>query len=247
MSQPTNQLTLPEMEEDPGVLHVILHKPYEEIKAFSEWLKDKSNYYLVGEHDADEQVKTTHCHILIEGLKVSREGLRKQIQKYSPGKGQNCTMERTEKTRVKYKRNYLAVYILKGDMKTYRSGSFNEFSLEMWVGQWVNRKTQEEKTSLATSKDTVAEKPRKTIYMECDEILTYIMEKRDSDVLDIKTAMARTDLVKEIINWANRSQKPLHAYKVAEYYDICLQQAVPETYGHKVWAIINNRHRFSHA
>jgi len=122
---PTNQPT------DPPVLQTILNKPFEEIKAFSEWLKKNTSNYLIGEHPPAKS-KGIHCHILIEGLKVSREALRKQVIKYSPGQGQNATMSETQDTRVKYDIAKLAIYIIKGHAEYCKSTTFDNSQIVTW-------------------------------------------------------------------------------------------------------------------
>jgi hypothetical protein len=146
-NQPTSQPTLP-------VLHVVLRKPYEAIKAFVEWVKDNVSNYLVGEHEADPDINTTHCHILLEGLKVSKEALRKQILKVSPGQGQYVIMEKTQKTRLPYDRNFLGIYILKGKCHTANSTSFDEVQLALWASKWVDTKSSE-KLSKAEKESTI--------------------------------------------------------------------------------------------
>jgi len=72
-------------------------KPFAQCEAICVWLARNTSGYLVGEHPSKEyrdpktnemKVKGIHCHILIEGLKVSRTALEKEIKKYvSKGKG----------------------------------------------------------------------------------------------------------------------------------------------------------------
>lgn len=145
-NQPTSQPT-------PPVLHVVLRKPFQEIKAFAEWAKEQTLNYLVGEHEADPEIETTHCHILLEGLKVTKEALRKQILKVSPGRGQYVIMEKTQKARLPYDRNYLGVYILKGKCATANATSFDDVQLALWASKWVDQ--SEEKLSKAEKETTI--------------------------------------------------------------------------------------------
>lgn len=47
---------------------------------FATWAK-VSGQVLAYQHDADDKVKTTHCHVLIQGCKIGQEGLRKRALK----------------------------------------------------------------------------------------------------------------------------------------------------------------------
>lgn len=160
-SIPPNQPNPPAEE----VLQTILHKPYEEIKAFSEWLKENTLNYIIGEHEADLEVKTTHCHILIEGLKVTRESLRKQVIKHAPGRGQNCTMSETQqKPRQKYNRDFLAIYIIKGKESVIKSSTFTEEHHADWASKWIDRTATRDTKQSAESKEEAKDKKDHTIW-----------------------------------------------------------------------------------
>jgi len=159
-SIPTNQPNPPVV-----VLQTILKKPYEEIKAFSEWLKENTQNYLIGEHPPDEQVKNFHCHILIQGLKVTRESLRKQVVKYSPGRGQNCTMAETEqKPKRKYDTDFLAVYIIKGKESLIKSSSFTDEHHADWASKWVDHKESHDTNQSPEDKEQAKAKKDHTIW-----------------------------------------------------------------------------------
>jgi len=139
MESQTNQLT------NFPVLHVILHRNYETVKSFCVWLAKNVSGYLVGEHPADEDIETTHCHILVEGLKVTTEAMRKEIQKVSGGRGQYVILSVTQKTRVKHDKDKLAVYILKGDEDTCQETSYNKLQIIAWARLWVAPVSAEKK------------------------------------------------------------------------------------------------------
>jgi len=169
MESQTNQLTnLP-------VLQVVLHKNYETVKTFCVWLAKNVSGYLVGEHPADEEIKTTHCHIQVEGLKVTVEAMRKEIQKVSGGRGQYVIMSVTQKTRVKYDRDQLATYIIKGNEDHVKETSYTTFEVADWCGRWVDKK--------ATNHE---EDKSKTIY---DIILKVYKEQAKEWKLDNNNAL----------------------------------------------------------
>jgi len=235
---PTNQPT------GPPVLQTILRRPYQGLEPFAEWLKENTSNYIIGEHEADPEIQTTHCHILIEGLKVTRESLRKQIVKYSPGQGQNCTMAKTEKTKVPYETDPLLNYILKGDIKHYRASSFSSQKIKEAVSRWVKHDKKQDNPGLMTI--TAPKKKPVTRFEDCHQILdqyfTVTPENPDA-ALDVKTIQGRDRIKKVIVLWANHNHKPMNPYTVADYYDEIIKQGLPEHYINMCSAIINQRHR----
>lgn len=234
MDQPTNQ---PAVE----VLQVILRKPYAELGELPAWLKEHTHNYLIGEHEADEEIATTHCHILVEGLKVTRESLRKAILKVSPGRGQYAIMSVTEKTKVPYETQPLGNYIVKGYESNAKSSSFTEEQIQVWASTWIHRDIK--KNSQPVTSVTVKKKPP-TIYDNCHEIsnlLTWVKEPGQ-----LPTVEERSTIVPAIVHWARQNRIPLHSQQVGNYYDIVLQNCLPEYYIKLCTNIINNRHRFSH-
>lgn len=210
------------------------------VKAFAEWLKENSQQYLIGEHPADDQVKTTHCHILVEGLKVTRESLRKQIIKYSPGRGQYFTSALTQETREPYERNHLARYIIKGNVQHVKATSFDEIQIAIWASQWINYKDLLSVVQVPVG--TAPKKKASTIYDDCNAIADRLTWVKDPGQLP--RIEERTDVVDEIIKWANENRKALHSQQVGNYYDVVLQNAVPEYYKKVCVDRINRRHAF---
>jgi len=240
-SQP-NQPTL-----DPPavqVLQVVLHKSYEAVKAFAEWLKENTQQYLIGEHAADEQVKTTHCHILVEGLKVSREALRKQVIKYSPGRGQNFTSALTQETREPYERNHLGRYIIKGNVNHSKATSFDDIQIALWASQWISYK---ELLSIVQVPVGTVQKPVKktsTIFQDCEEIIA-TLPYTTRELMELNPSVEqRTEIVKKIIEWANKKRKALHSIQVMNYYDNVLKAGIPDYYKDLCVNLINRRHAF---
>ena len=222
LTQPTTQLP---------VLQTILKVEYSKIFVFAAWLKDNTDNYLIGEHPPGIK-NGIHCHILIEGLKVSREALRKQVIKYSPGKGQNCTMANTQEGNKPYDRNLLATYIIKGNVGYVKHSSFPEVMLIEWANKWEQRTI----TKLNTQ-ELIVKKSKPTIYEDCNEILDTLGGFKTDSSKD------RTEIVRAIITWANLKRKALHSVQVMNYYDIILGQAIPEYYNKLCCDLINRRHR----
>lgn len=242
MAQPTNQLPgespgVETLDQPATILHSILRKTYDEIKALSAWLKENTIGYLIGEHQADEDAPQLHCHILIEGLKVTREALRKQIVKLAPGRGQNCTMSHTQSSRVPYNKDLLAIYILKGTPAHFKDSSYTPEQILDWIARW---RFHDEKPVLISAELVKVKKP-KTIYDNCQEIAQTLEWVKNPG--QMPHLVDRTTIVTAIIKWANANRVALNAYKVADYYDIILSNCLPEYYDTLCRDLINRRHR----
>jgi len=236
-----NQPTLP-------VLQTIMNKTYLEIEPFVEWLKKNTHSYLIGEHPPAKK-KSTHCHILIEGLKVTREALRKQVIKYAPGQGQNCTMSETQELPKRpYDRDLLAIYIIKGHSEYIKSTSFTQEKLDELTPKWVSRQVPLDVPQVPL----IVPKKKTNRYEDCRQIIDEYMSddmwntyKKEETHFTVKLEY-RSLIPKYIIAWANKNHKAMHSYQVADYYDTILLEAFPEYYEAACMSIINNRHRFSH-
>jgi len=146
--QPTNyQLALP------PVWQLVLRKPWSEVSGLEGWLKENTLRHIVAEHPADEDVATTHCHILLEGLKVTDEGLRKQAKKYSPGQGQYAIMKVQKKTRQPYSQAGLAIYMIKGEPAYVKSHSMSDETIEEYTLAWETEEEYIERETGEPKKD----------------------------------------------------------------------------------------------
>jgi len=105
------------------ILHGIVRSSYETFKELYSALSLLSPVFLASQHDADEDIKTTHVHFLIDlsGTKFIEasqplESFRKKmllLQKFEKGIYELKT--KTQKEKVPYKEYELARYILKGN------------------------------------------------------------------------------------------------------------------------------------
>lgn len=229
--QPTNQ----------PVLQVIMFADYETLRPMGLWLKANALQYLIGEHPADETVNRTHCHILIEGLKVTAEGLRKEIKKYVQGAGQYCILTKTqEKPRLPYKRHELAKYIIKGDLNHYKESSFCDISIATWCSEWIKYSQVRPSPEVTTVGEAPTKKKEPTKYENCWEIIEQYLQG-----VDLTTRDNRQTILKAIIAWANKNRKAMHIHLVGEYSDCILMQAVPEFYSTLCVDYLNNRYKHS--
>lgn len=230
---PTNQPTRP------PVWQLVVRKPYDApgVSEFAFWLKEKTLNYLIGEHPEDDEVKTTHCHILIEGLKVTDEALRKSLIKCDISGANYSLMKKTLKTRLNYERDHLGNYIVKGHREYVKSSSYSDEQIKIWSDTWVNH--VKPVASEACTRELPPKKKRNTTYEDCDEIIDMIPEwsTRNPNLVE------RTQVVAAIIAWANTKRKALHSVQVMNYYDVIMCNAVPEYYKTLCVDLINRRHK----
>lgn len=137
-------------------LHLIVRKTFAELTEFCVWVKSHTRVCVVGQHDADEDVNQTHCHFMINGLDVTKEGLRKELKKYiTDGRKEYALMEKTEQQRLPYDEWILAVYVLKGDMKHHMLGSYTESQVQDIVSAWVVYETKTSEPKITTQYELV--------------------------------------------------------------------------------------------
>ena len=110
------------------------------LAAFHDWVKSHTTNYLLVQHEADEETNRTHTHGMLVNLDVTIEGLRKEIKKYSPGKGQYAIMTKTKKDKILYNEDKLAIYMLKGvDPPLAHLTSYPETKITGWIALWKKR------------------------------------------------------------------------------------------------------------
>lgn len=143
-----------------GTYHLIVRKPYEDISVtFLRWLVANADNYLIGQHDADEDINTTHCHISFTNLKKTGKALDKQRLAAKLDGQVSRLLKHVVGTRELYDEEKLNIYILKGNRELLKSTSHSVDVVEQWVSAWVNhshtvvRKVEEDDDStVVTSK-----------------------------------------------------------------------------------------------
>lgn len=117
---------------------MIVRKPYQDIsQEFLRWLSANVDHYLIGEHEADEDIKTTHCHVMFSNLMVTNKALDKQRIKYELNGDVSRLLSRVVDTREAYDEDKLGVYILKGKEEINKSTSYPDEKIKEWVAAWT--------------------------------------------------------------------------------------------------------------
>lgn len=151
---------------------LVFHKSYDEIEPHITRLKEECVSYLVGEHPADDDVATTHCHIAISGIntralttKAACETIRGWLPDSIKGRGQYVIMDKTQHTRLLYDWNMLCQYILKGKREYFKCKSDNitEEDIQRWIDAYNQVKQEKQKVK--------EEKQKKKEYTQWDVIM----------------------------------------------------------------------------
>jgi len=123
------------------IFHVILHAYFADVSGFYDWAVSVSTSVLVGEHEADEQVKRTHCHFMINA-NITDEGIRQQLKKRNlGGRGKSCIMMQTQKApRLPYDEEILSIYILKGGKTIQHHSTMDHEMIQSLQAKWVHQK-----------------------------------------------------------------------------------------------------------
>lgn len=136
--------------------HLIVRKPFQELREFADWVQIHTRAFVIGQHDADEDVNQTHCHFMINGCDTTLEGLRKELKKtVKNGREEYAIMTKTEKTRVPYDEWYLAVYCLKGDIIHHKLGKYTHPQVLDIVNAWVTYETVDPKEKITTQYELI--------------------------------------------------------------------------------------------
>lgn len=135
------------------IRHIVFHREWNDISGFCDWLATKSPVYLVVQHDADDIVKTTHCHIACE-VSVSDQAIRDAYNvRNLGGRGQVTIMSKTEKTRQMYDINKLITYIIKGNVENVKRTTLGVIEVSEHAAQWINMTASDAKPDKGKDKN----------------------------------------------------------------------------------------------
>jgi len=136
--------------------HLIVRKPFQELREFADWVQAHTRAFVIGQHDADEEVNITHCHFMINGCDTTLEGLRKELKKYiKDGRKEYALMTKTEQQRLPYDEWMLAVYCLKGDIEHHKLSKYTHEQVLDIVSAWVTYETVDPKEKITTQYELI--------------------------------------------------------------------------------------------
>ena len=136
--------------------HVIVRKPFDELREFGVWVKSHTRKCVIGQHNADDDDKMVHCHFMINGCDTTLEGLRKELKKYiKNGREEYAIMTKTQKARIPYAEWELAVYVLKGDLAHHMLGNYTHEQVLDIVSAWQQYETKTSEPKITTQYELV--------------------------------------------------------------------------------------------
>jgi len=120
------------------IYHIVIRLAYTAIITFCNYLDESSVKYIVAQHDADEDIKTTHCHIAVD-YEMTKTALQKAMKAANvSGRDKSSVMEKTLKTKELYDYDKLAVYMSKGSPENFmKSKGTSVEAYTAIAAQWV--------------------------------------------------------------------------------------------------------------
>jgi len=147
------------MEELKESLFIRISHPWEKVETLVDKWSKHFSACVVYEHEADEEVKRTHCHMVITGLSVGRKRLRQIADAIAfPIKGnENCSIVAYDGGEVPY------VYMAKGSLEPVYSRGFDQSHHTRWKDAWVIPNARESKLpKIEEMYDSFRDKAHKT-------------------------------------------------------------------------------------
>jgi len=207
---------------------VRVHRTYEEIQPWIQNLESKCTKLVAYQHDADEEVNRTHCHLMIIGYTTTDETMKMQLKKVL-----GTRLEKTDwawDPSVRSEADTIQ-YMSKKDLHpSFCKGYEDEFVAECSAKYLP--KSEYAKSNSKTQFKIVSEKPAES-------------KKRQNDLLDEMVAKIRNQypmdkyvtnadmpfdhrlVLNIIIEVLNEHRVIFGRYKVRDYYDTILSRLWP--------------------
>lgn len=213
-------------------LHIRIHREYAEIQ---QWIVNEDcSFCVVYQHDADQEVSRTHCHIWIKGVKCNTDSLKNHIKKVvgKVPKEDWAFMAIQPKTKTPYN-DTLITYMSKGELDPKYIKGWTEEEIEEFRRKWIPPPnpitTQDGKLVV---KRVVKETTKKTKRELINEMMeTYLPEMELRETLEL----IRKVLIK--------NNEVLGMYKVTDFYDSLLCYGNKEKFLDMIEQKINSRIR----
>lgn len=194
--------------------------------------KDCSSVVLF-EHEADEQVARTHCHIWLKGVTCNTDTLKNHIKKVvgKVPKSDWAFMEVCPKTKTLYD-DSLITYMSKGILYPKYIRGWTEEEIEEFRVKWINHNPITTQDGKLVVKRVVKETAKKTKRELIQEMLeTYLPDMENEEIIEL----IRKVLVK--------NNEVIGMYKVIDYFDSLLCYGNKDRFVNMVVQKINSRIR----
>lgn len=152
------------------IVHGIVRLPFQTICCVFEPVAARFPTFLISEHEADDEVKTTHCHFLVD-ISVhfgNLDSFRKYLKglpdfyMYLPNKQDMELHTKTFKEKVSYDVDKLAIYIIKRTCLPKQYGShFTSQKIAEYSSLWVGKAATVKSPLTDVNKDSLNEMAKK--------------------------------------------------------------------------------------
>lgn len=207
---------------------VRIHRTYEMLEPWILNLSNKCNKLIVYQHDADDDVSRTHCHIVIIGYTTSDATLKAQVIK--------CLGSRPEKTDWVWdpsvRSEALSIqYLSKKDLKPVYNKGFEESFIAENSAKYVPKDKSDDKNVLKKFK-LISETPAQAKKRKNDYIEEMINDLKDNHPMwrhteGFKYTWNAQEVLFTIASVLNRNQVIYDRYKAREYYDTLMSRILP--------------------
>lgn len=189
-------------------LHIRISRSYADI---SGWIAtEKYEQCIAYQHDADGQVKRTHVHLWMKGVKSSTDTLKNHVRKITGPVDKSDWYFTTVNKVNELWTDKLITYLSKGHLLPVFNKGFNPADVETYQALWVKPPSPVELIDgkLYLRREIKEEKKKKTKRELIEEML-----KTYTDELDVRETV---ELVRKVLIDNN---EVLGMYKVMDYYD----------------------------
>lgn len=213
-------------------LHIRISRPYSDI---SGWITTEScSTCIVYEHEADEEIKRTHCHMWVKGIECNTDTLKNHIKKVlgKVDKSDWAFMAIHPKTKTPYN-DTLITYMSKGVLQPMYKKNWTFEEVEEYRKKWVANPhpitTQDGKLVVKREVKETAKKTKRELIQEMLETYLPEMDTRET-----------VELIRKVLI---KNNEVLGMYKVTDFYDSLLCYGNKEKFLDMVVQKINSRIR----
>jgi len=123
----------------PEVLHIIVRRPYSDVSGVYHWLQENSVRSLCGQHEADDEIANTHCHIQVKKFGKTAQSIRDKLKIAGlAGRGNYNILTETQRTKKPYDEDALNIYIIKGIISNHKESTYTPQQIQAYAEAWVD-------------------------------------------------------------------------------------------------------------
>lgn len=212
-------------------LQIRISRPYDDI---SQWiLAEDCSQCVVYEHESDDEISRTHCHVWIKNVMCNTDTLKNHIRKVvgKVDKSDWAFMEVNKKTKTPYN-DTLITYMSKGKLLPKYVKGFIEEEIESFRLKWTQPNPITTQDGMLVVKREIKDSKKKTKRELIQEMLETYLPEMDTDEM--------IELIRKVLI---RNNEVIGMYKVIDYYDSLLCYGNKERFVSMVVQKINSRIR----